>query len=502
MSEKTFKEKMAEAWNKLTPAQRLEIIDRYNKLNPDLKIGKSNSECTFSKLSNKCIAILDIYYSLKFKSESSDKKDGLSKKDSKIFDASKILRDKSVHVDIKKTTKVKKPKATAAKEIAKDLSEIYDEIAEEKSETVAPFDGSLDLAISFDDTGSMHTVRQIVRQNIIKLVKELKGTIPLLRIALIIHNDYCDSPKEIFVQDFTDNVSKIESFVNQSSPCGGGDAPECYELALHSAKAFNWKSNQRAFIVIGDEVPHHVGYSYFNRKTGRTEKNTIDWKNEVAELRDQAIKIYGIQALGRKSSTSFYDYISRMTGGVKLDLSQFSHISTYINAVAFHQSGNLQAYEDSDPTFSANLALKNMFAKLKGFAGVIGSDKIETLSKFQVMDVKTSMEIRHFVEANGLTFRKGKGYYQLIARTADGKANSEIVQENKEVLFVDKSTGETIDDTYKCRKLLGVPYGTKGTVRPLSIPSIMDKYDIFIQSNSYNRKLDAGVRFLYELDHI
>ena len=70
------------------------------------------------------------------------------------------------------------------------------------------------------------------------------------------------------------------------------------------------------------------------------------------------------------------------------------------------------------------------------------------------------------------------------------------------VLFVDKATGETIDDTYKCRKLLGVPYGTKGTVRPLGIPSVMEKYDVFIQSNSVNRLLDKGIRFLYEIDHV
>ena len=111
------------------------------------------------------------------------------------------------------------------------------------------------------------------------------------------------------------------------------------------------------------------------------------------------------------------------------------------------------------------------------------------------------MSIRDFVETNGLTFRKGKGYYQLIGRTADGKANSEIIQADKEVLFVDKSTGETISDTYWCREKLGVPFGTKATVRPLSMPHIMDKYEIFIQSNSVNRKLDSGTKFLYCLDH-
>jgi hypothetical protein len=143
-----------------------------------------------------------------------------------------------------------------------------------------------------------------------------------------------------------------------------------------------------------------------------------------------------------------------------------------------------------------------MFAKLAGGSGTLTADKIELLSKFQILSVETDgeMSIRDFVETNGLTFRKGKGYYQLIERTLDGKANSEIVQADKEVLFVDKETGETIADTHWCREKLGVPYGDKATVRSLALPDVMDKYEIFIQSNSVNRKLDPGCKFLYELE--
>ena len=135
--------------------------------------------------------------------------------------------------------------------------------------------------------------------------------------------------------------------------------------------------------------------------------------------------------------------------------------------------------------------------------GWLGEVEIEFLSKFQVLRVDTDGEtsIRDFVEMNGCTFRKGRGYYQLIERTADGKANSEVIQADKEVILVDKSTGEVSSDTYENRKKLGVPYGTKATVRPLQIPDVMNKYEIFVQSNSVNRKLDPGTRFLYELEH-
>ena len=379
-------------------------------------------------------------------------------------------------------------------------SDIVEEIKEEPKaveETVESYSDELDLCISFDDTGSMYTIRSQVRSNINSLVDRLFDDIPKLRIGIIIHNDYCDSPRHIFVQDFTSDKEKIKKFVNQNSPCGGGDAPECYELALHEASKLSWKSDRRALVMIGDEVPHQVGYRYGSFV------NNLDWKKETEALNAMDVKIYGVQALGRRSSTFFYDGISKMTGGIKLDLSQFQHIPTYINAIAYHQSGQLETYRASDPSFNTNFALKNMFSKLSGGMGTIDSEKLELLSKFQVLKVETDgeMSIRDFVLNNGLTFSKGKGYYQLIERTSDGKANSEIIQADKEVLFVDKETGETIADTYWCREKLGVPYGSKATVRPLSIPHIMDKYEIFIQSNSVNRKLDPGVKFLYELDH-
>ena len=370
-----------------------------------------------------------------------------------------------------------------------------EEIVEEVTEEITMSD-ELDLCISFDDTGSMYTVRSQVRSNINSLVDRLFDDIPKLRIGIIIHNDYCDMPRHIFTQDFTSDKDKIKKFVNQNSPCGGGDAPECYELALHEATKMSWKSDRRAMVMIGDEVPHHVGYRYGSHT------NNLDWKVETKALAAMDVKVYGVQALGRRSSNFFYDGISTMTEGIKLDLSQFQHIPTYINAIAYHQSGQLETYRSSDPAFNTNFALKNMFAKLAGGMGTLSADKIELLSKFQVMKVETDgeMTIRDFVESNGLTFRKGKGFYQLIERTFDGKANSEIIQADKEVLFVDKETGETFADTNWCREKLGVPYGMKATVRPLSMPTVMDKYEIFIQSNSYTRKLDPGCKFLYELE--
>ena len=363
---------------------------------------------------------------------------------------------------------------------------------------------NIDIAISFDDTGSMSSVRKQVKAQIKNLIGRLTTDIKGIRFAIIIMNDYCDAPAHMLVQDFTDNINKIEKFIDRNSPQGGGDAPECYELALNVTRGLDWKSDRKILIMIGDEIPHTIGYSIMGIDK---KKYTCvhDWKKEAKELGDMGVSIYGVQALGRRASNYFYDNISSITGGTKLDLSQFQDIVTYINAIVYKQTGQLDDYQSSDPTFTKNLAIKAMFSKLKGLTSTLSADtlsaeKIELLSKFQVMKVNTLTPIKEFTESNGCTYKKGKGYYQLVERTGDGKANREIIQADKEVIFVDKITGEVNDNTTWCREQLGVPFGTKGKVSPLSIPDIMNKYKIFVQSNSFTRKLDAGCEFLYELE--
>ena len=528
----------SEFWNSMTPAARLEFIKK-QEIATGKSIGHSNAKCSYSKLTNKELILLVNHSALisaiknapvvkveKTSTKSSEMKSTFTK-DGTVKDLWNPLKP-SVRLEYIKSVESRTGKKighsnadlrfekltnktlidsllSAHERIVSDVKSIINKMDLKVAEEVTPVEtesvinevsDELDLCISFDDTGSMYSVRSQVRTNINYLVDKLFVDIPKIRIGIIIHNDYCDMPRHIFTLDFTNDIDKIKKFVNQSSPCGGGDAPECYELALHEASKMSWQSDRRALVLIGDEVPHQVGYYY----GGHT--NKIDWKDETAALAAMDVKIYGVQALGRRSSTSFYEYISRTTGGIKLDLSQFQHISTYINAIAYHQAGQLDTYQSSDPSFNTNIALKNMFNKLKGGSSMLSADKIELLSKFQVMNVEFMQPIKDFVEANGCTFRRGKGYYSLIARTEDGKANSEIIQANKEVIMIDKETGEAYNDTEWCREKLGIPYGIKGTIRPLSIPDIMDKYEVFIQSNSYNRNLDKGTRFLYELDHI
>lgn len=343
--------------------------------------------------------------------------------------------------------------------------------------------------ISFDDTGSMSSARQEVRRQVKNLTQQLFQTLPNLELGIIIHNDYCDTDL-IQVLPFSSNQSEIETFVNRSSSQGGGDNKEAYAYVLNYVRKMDWSADTKFLVMIGDAPPHEKG----DMSAGHVE--LYDWRQESKLLGDSGIPIYSIQALHSRFSTFFYEGMAQLSKGIKLDLSQFSHVTDYLLAIAHKEAGTLDNFENSKSEYKTNLSFKGMFAKLKGkLDGELETEllaKGELLSKFQVLNVFEKVKIKQFVEATGVKYKAGRGFYELV--------NPELIQANKEVLFVDKITGETIMDTKWCREQMGLPYGTKGKINPRYL-DCNKKYNIFVQSNSYTRDLDPNTKFLYELNH-
>lgn len=92
-------------------------------------------------------------------------------------------------------------------------------------------------------------------------------------------------------------------------------------------------------------------------------------------------------------------------------------------------------------------------------------------------------EVRSWVLSKGEVFTIGKVFYQLT--------KSELVQPQKAVVVREKSSGKVYagDGT---RDMLGLPPGDTIRVRPQT----NDKYDVFVQSTSTNRKLVPGTEVL------
>lgn len=374
----------------------------------------------------------------------------------------------------------------------------------------------IDVVISFDTTGSMYPCLTQLRRNAEGAVRRLFAEIPDLHVGVIAHGDYCDARSTYLLKkvDLSADASKVLGFIHDVPASGGGDAPEAYEYALHEARSLSWRAGRaKVLLLIGDDVPHEPSY--------RDNKLKLDWRNELDLLTEAGVKVYGVHAMPgiRQHSRHFYAEVARRTGGYYLTLDQFSYITDLILAAAFKQHGDehLAAYEaEVDKASRLNLSLKRVFSVMLGreippeemepapaphhawaapkpgasfdadAALKSGTLKPVPAGRFQVIDVDVAADIRTFVQSQGVEFKPGRGFYQLT--------KAELVQEKKEVVLMEKSTGHFFSGD-EARALLGLKPGERGKVHAVAL----DRFLVFIQSTSYNRKLVPGTKLLYEV---
>jgi hypothetical protein len=95
---------------------------------------------------------------------------------------------------------------------------------------------------------------------------------------------------------------------------------------------------------------------------------------------------------------------------------------------------------------------------------------------YVVGKANSGVQIKDFVEAQGITFSKGCAFYQL--------SKTEEVQDYKQIAIRDKQKG-AVYSGFAARDMLGLPQS--GTCK--LAPGQHGQYEIFIQSTSVNRKL-------------
>jgi hypothetical protein len=358
----------------------------------------------------------------------------------------------------------------------------------------------LEIVFNFDTTGSMNPCLLQVRQNVEETITKLFKEIPNLKIGIGANGDYCDRNSSYVTKtiNLTSNIYDLTHFVRTVSRTGGGDAAEAYELVLHEAQTvYDWSLNSRKiFVLIADDVPHGTSYPLNTLK--------LDWKNEAKKLADLGVQIYTIQCLSKSYATSFYRDVADIGNGYHLHLDQFTDINVLINAIIYRQISQERVKQYEEQIFTQgklNRTLDRSFGILmdrprdsKGrfvkLDDSLASDlKPVPAGRFQILKVDRDCEIRDFVQRNDLCFQPGKGFYEFT--------KSEEIRPAREVVLVDRKTGDMYSGA-KARDMLGVPLGTMKTLSPRTMKAI--PYDIFIQSTSYNRKLKADTKFLYEVD--
>lgn len=367
---------------------------------------------------------------------------------------------------------------------------------------------SIDIVFSMDSTGSQFPIFRELQRRVVDTINHL-FEIPNLRIGLIAHGDYNDSPYSITTLPLTTDKDALVRFVKTVEQTNGfGNGGEQYENVLHEVGSFNWQADKRAFVMLGDEPAHEKGT--LARSYAPSHRVTVDWREEAQQLQKNGITCYMVRCQNRSDSRLFHSTLSKIWSTPLLSLAQFSDIERLIFALTYKQDSNerLEQFQNELETSGGlNRNLAQIIDQLLGkavdtpfepytlstartlkhrFSLPDGLVPVEP-SRFQMLHVDTGTDIKSFVQSTGARFQKGKGFYELT--------KSEEVQESKEVVLRHKKSGDMFTGK-EARQLINLPYGSRGKVKP----DRSFEYDVFVQSTSVNRKLVPDTRFLYEVE--
>ncbi len=354
----------------------------------------------------------------------------------------------------------------------------------------------LEVVFHFDTTGSMFPCVLVVRKNIEASLTTLFKEVPNLRIGVGANGDYCDRGRTYVTSrhELSTSIHDLCQFVRNVKNTDGGDLPECYELVLREAKSYDWRHNSRKiFVLAADDVPHLA----YEKQNVTYNGRGLDWRREAQDLAEMGIAVYTVQCLNKgRHADAFYHELAEITGGYHFTLDQFSEMTDLIMAICYRQ-GNATRFAALEREVCEGgrmtRAMDSNFARLAGrpiaerFTRTPRSLDAVPPGRFQILRVDWDVSIRDFVETCGLIFKPGRGFYEFT--------KTELIQERKEVVLRDKVTGDMFSGE-KARQMIGLGPGERARVRP----TYFDRYDVFVQSTSYNRKLIGGTRFLYEVD--
>ena len=194
---------------------------------------------------------------------------------------------------------------------------------------------AMEVAISFDTTGSMSQCLEQVQAQVNQMIERLFMDIPDLKIAVVAHGDYCDEEHFYVTQhvDFTNQLPTLATFVKDVGGTGGGDWEECYEYVLNLVRTkLSWTpGTQRALVMIGDAAPHPPDSEACRG---------LDWRKEVEHLnQDMGVKIYGVQCLNEERATPFWKALAERTGGRHLKLDEVGSVVDMLMAIVYREHG-------------------------------------------------------------------------------------------------------------------------------------------------------------------
>lgn len=345
----------------------------------------------------------------------------------------------------------------------------------------------IDVVFSFDTTPSMGQCIRQVRRNVKETVFQLLTKIPNIRIGLVAHGDYDGQGTTYLLRktELSRNAEELIDFVNnRATDTVSYTFAEAYEYVLRDVQPFSWRPNAvKRLVMIGDAIPHERNDNPMN----------ISWEQEATTLRQQGISVVAVHCMNSKSSKNFFTRLANLTDGLYLQLRNFDSIVPLFSAICFREQGSDQLQEYRDQLQISGQLTREVNGMMNALSGVEqamaevvdeGLVPVEP-GRFQICEVDAKTAIKQFVIDQGLSFKKGRGFYEL-QKKEKFTSKKEIVVRSR---LGDFYTGEA------AKKLAGEAIAS-------GKPQLLPDFKIFIQSTSVNRVLSPGSIFLYEMEHV
>lgn len=201
-----------------------------------------------------------------------------------------------------------------------------------------------DIVIAFDTTGSMSCYIKAVKNHVTELIPKLFANTKNLQISIVAFGDYCDMNSSsnfgnaYQVINLTNDTKELIKFVSNAKDTAGGDRDEFYELVLQKIRLeTSWrKGSNKSILLIADETPHRVGYSY----SSIVKNAQVDWKVEAKELSNLSIKVDTLACTGAQ----WYKELSEITKGIYLLFSSSDKTQTLLEGYTYARSGATESF--------------------------------------------------------------------------------------------------------------------------------------------------------------
>jgi len=167
----------------------------------------------------------------------------------------------------------------------------------------------MDVVFCVDTTGSMGDEIEVIREQLLKMVDEIKkgNPPPRVRFGVVAYKDRGDEyvTKKY---DFSDNIQDTQEVINSLKASGGGDYEEnIYEALKVSVEGMKWDTSNKVkkiVFIIGDASPH------------RDYSQDYDYKKEIAIASKKGIMINTVSCSGmQEDGNQFFQEVSGATNG-------------------------------------------------------------------------------------------------------------------------------------------------------------------------------------------